>query len=174
MSNVTVPPNVVDKADVEILYDKIRISVDVKKITAADISIIIQKVVQILTTNSELTGVEKRDLVEYVITRLYNEIPESNDQKVAIFQAFIGAGLPTIIHKAYEWVMEKFDLDKDGKISCQECSSVWARCCVCCAQCKYEKNIQRSLTSTNNFANLRLDTLSVTNNAPPSTTSMER
>jgi hypothetical protein len=174
MSNVTVPPNVVDKADVEILYDKIRISVDVKKITAADISIIIQKVVQILTTNSELTGVEKRDLVEYVITRLYNEIPESNDQKVAIFQAFIGAGLPTIIHKAYEWVMEKFDLDKDGKISCQECSSVWARCCVCCVQCKYEKNIQRSLTSTGSFANLRLDTLSAPNNAPPSTTSMER
>ena len=174
MSNVTVPPNVVDKADVEILYDKIRISVDVKKITAADISIIIQKVVHILTTNSELTGVEKRDLVEYVITRLYDEIPESNDQKVAIFQAFIGAGLPTIIHKAYEWIMEKFDLDKDGKISCQECSSVWARCCVCCAQCKYEKNIQRSLTSTNSFANLRLDTLSAPNNAPPSTTSMER
>ena len=169
-----IPPKVVDSSDVEILYDKIRISVDVKKITAADISIIIQKVVHILTTNSELTGVEKRDLVEYVITRLYDEIPESNDQKVAIFQAFIGAGLPTIIHKAYEWIMEKFDLDKDGKISCQECSSVWARCCVCCAQCKYEKNIQRSLTSTNSFANLRLDTLSAPNNAPPSTTSMER
>jgi hypothetical protein len=164
----------IGNSDVEILYDKIRISVDVKNITAADVSIIIQKVIKILTTNSELTGVEKRDLVEYIITRLYSEIPESNDQKVAIFQAFIGAGLPTIIHKMYEWVMEKFDLDKDGKISCQECSSVWARCCTCCTKCTYEKNIQRSLTSTNSFANLRLDTLSATNNAPPSATSMER
>ena len=157
-----IPPKVVDSSDVEILYDKIRISVDVKNITAADISIIIQKIIQILTTNSELTGVEKRDLVSYVITRLYNEIPESNDQKVAIFQAFIGAGLPTIIHKMYEWVMEKFDLDKDGKISCQECSSVWARCCTCCTRCVYEKNIQRSLTSTSSFANLKLDTLGTT------------
>ena len=127
MSTNPVPS--IDISDIEILYNKIHEGVDVKNVTASDIGIIIQKVVQILTKNSELVGAEKLKLVEYVITRLYEEIPESNNQKVAIFQAFIGAGLPTIIQKAYDWVMEKFDLDKDGKISCQECDSVWARCC---------------------------------------------
>lgn len=159
MNNLTdIPSDVIDKSDIEIVYDKIRKSVDVENISAADIGIIIQKVVQILTKNSELAGEEKRKLVEYVITRLYSEIPESNNQKVAIFQAFIGAGLPTIIHKSYEWVMEKFDLDKDGKISCLECTSVWAQCCSCCTLCTYEKNIQRSLTATSRFADLRLNT----------------
>jgi hypothetical protein len=160
MSAISAPPSLVDIADIEILYNKIREGVDVESITAADIGIIIQKAVQILTKNSELAGEEKLKLVEYVITRLYNEIPESNNQKVAIFQAFVGAGLPTIIHKAYEWVMNKFDLDKNGKISCQECSNVWAQCCTpCCAQCIYEKNIQRSLTAKSSFANLQLNTL---------------
>jgi len=87
MNNLTdIPSDVIDKSDIEIVYDKIRKSVDVENISAADIGIIIQKVVQILTKNSELAGEEKRKLVEYVITRLYSEIPESNNQKVAIFQ----------------------------------------------------------------------------------------
>ena len=125
-------PTSVATKQVDALFDSIRKNIDLKEFTADDMWSLTQKVVEFLATNKELTGVEKKDLVSHLMIRLYNEIPPSNNEKLEIFRSMVQSGLPHIIELAYKFVMEKFDLNKDGKISCDECKTVWARWCSCC------------------------------------------
>jgi hypothetical protein len=136
------PPNSIDTETLDEIYNQIRGSIDLKSISTEEIFNLVDNLVEYLTKIKVLTGLEKKDLVKYLIARLYNEIPKSNDQKLEIFRLLVRSGLPHAIDRAYKFIMRIFDINKDGKISCQECKIVWSRWCPCC-QC-YDSTIDKS------------------------------
>jgi hypothetical protein len=120
------PPASIAKERVNQIYNDAVKNINFETFTTDDGFELAGRLVELFMDLDDLTGEEKRDLTTYIIHRLYNEIPDNNNEKRAIWNSLIKSGLTRLINFSYKQIMRVFDLNNDGRISCNECRKV---CC---------------------------------------------
>jgi hypothetical protein len=105
--------------------------IDKESVSPKEIHDAIKNTIIFLRNTKYLSGAEKGNVVEYVTTQLVNEIPKSNNEFLEIIRLFAVSALPGIIKNIYFDVIEYFDTNNDGSISCQECKTGMNRMCCC-------------------------------------------
>lgn len=114
----------------EALINKVVEEIHEKNFTAADVSELISRIEALVDKEAlDLTVEETRNLVKRLTKHVANAIIPHVDDATAAVLAGVSAMTGSFFDLVRNIVLAHFDLDKDGKVSLQECHTV---CCFPC------------------------------------------
>lgn len=96
-----------------IVYNKVKKAVKNKKITSANVIILVTLCMQIVAKIPDLAGGQKRDLVIKLITKLVLELEMEEDERAAI-QILLQTSLPFTIDALIAASKQQYDFKKIG------------------------------------------------------------
>ena len=105
------------------VYDTVRKAIVNKKFTVSNFIVLVTMVMQILESHKDLTGTEKKALAIRVIKRLVNEIPFTDEDRVAV-----GIIIDTTLPKTIDYLIMAANGDLDFGEMIEKVKNIFSCC----------------------------------------------
>ena len=108
------------------IYDRVKASIAAKRISVANVTIMLTMAMVEVEKVATLTGPQKKELVIHVVSRLVDEIPAEQEDKAAITAA-VALFMPSIIDAIVAASKGQFGLNAGA-----DAGGTPAKCCALC------------------------------------------